>query len=149
MAYYGCDRDGDDLNIYLELVPGGSIASLLQKFGPFSENVVRNYTRQLLLGQSWLTAAIPVDNTSCSCELTLFALLGLEYLHANRIIHRDIKGGNLLVDSNGLVKLADFGASTRIQNFMTAAGELHSLKGTPYWMAPEVKTSTAPGQPFV
>lgn len=120
VTYYGCDRDGDDLNIYLELVPGGSIASLLQKFGPFSENVVRNYTRQLLLG--------------------------LEYLHANRIIHRDIKGGNLLVDSNGLVKLADFGASTRIQNFMTAVGELHSLKGTPYWMAPEVIKQTGHGR---
>jgi len=119
---YGCERVGDELNIFLELVPGGSITSLLQKFGPFPEVMVRVYTRQLLCG--------------------------LEYLHAHRIIHRDIKGANILVDNTGMVKLADFGASKQLQTVtMTggAGGEM-SLKGTPYWMAPEVIKQTGHGR---
>jgi serine/threonine protein kinase len=118
---FGCDRDGDELNIFLELVPGGSITSLLQKFGPFPEAMCSVYTRQLLSG--------------------------LEYLHANRIIHRDIKGANILVDNNGVVKLADFGASKQLQTVtMTGGGGEMSLKGTPYWMAPEVIKQTGHGR---
>eukprot|EP01043_Picozoa_sp_COSAG02_P037408 COSAG02_NODE_2803_length_8002_cov_3.625712_4_plen_407_part_00 len=117
---YGCERDQEELNIFLELVPGGSITSLLQKFGPFAESMVAVYTKQILTG--------------------------LEYLHANRIIHRDIKGANILVDSDGVVKLADFGASKQLQNVMSATGDLHSLKGTPYWMAPEVIKQTGHGR---
>ena len=56
------------------------MANLLKKFGPFPLDTVRNYTRQILLG--------------------------LEYLHANQIVHRDIKGGNILVDDVETVKLA-------------------------------------------
>ncbi|XP_020581173.1 mitogen-activated protein kinase kinase kinase NPK1-like [Phalaenopsis equestris] len=111
VRYLGTVREEETLNILLEFVPGGSISSLLGKFGSFPEAVIKMYTKQLLQG--------------------------LEYLHKNGIIHRDIKGANILVDNKGCIKLADFGASKQVAKLatMTAA---KSMKGTPYWMAPEV-----------
>ena len=51
-------------------------------------------------------------------------------------VHRDIKGGNVLVDDRGVVKLADFGASTKVNSFdMTQ--ETTTIKGTPFFMSPE------------
>ncbi|POO02238.1 Serine/threonine protein kinase [Trema orientale] len=88
VRYLGTARENESLNILLEFVPGGSISSLLGKFGSFPESVIRMYTKQLLLG--------------------------LEYLHKNGIIHRDIKGANILVDNKGCIKLADFGASKKV-----------------------------------
>jgi len=66
VRYMGTERSGDTLSIFLEYVPGGSVRSLLDRFGCFEEAVIRTYARQLLLG--------------------------LEYLHSNGIAHRDIKG---------------------------------------------------------
>lgn len=60
-------------------------------------------------------------------------LLGLDYLHQNRHMHRDIKGANILVDNNGVVKLADFGASKKIESLVTMGDGYKSIKGTPYW----------------
>ena len=65
-------------------------------------------------------------------------LRGLTYLHSHHIIHRDLKGANLLVDNNGTVKLADFGASKKLSEEGTLGGMKGSVKGTPYFMAPEV-----------
>ncbi|CAH1437493.1 unnamed protein product [Lactuca virosa] len=59
---------------------------------------------------------------------------GLAYLHSTRTKHRDIKGANLLIDINGVVKLADFGMA---KHLIEQTGYL-SLKGSPYWMAPEL-----------
>ncbi|XP_042047960.1 mitogen-activated protein kinase kinase kinase NPK1-like [Salvia splendens] len=111
VRYLGTAREDGSLNILLEFVPGGSISSLLGKFGSFPESVIRMYTKQLLLG--------------------------LEYLHNNKIMHRDIKGANILVDNKGCIKLADFGASKKVEALATITGA-KSMKGTPYWMAPEV-----------
>lgn len=65
------------------------------------------------------------------------------------ILHRDIKGANVLVDSDGVCKLADFGAAKQIQHdLLSATSEAcHSLRGTPYWMAPEVIKQTGHGRP--
>ncbi|KAL2487000.1 Mitogen-activated protein kinase kinase kinase 3 [Abeliophyllum distichum] len=115
VRYLGTVREEDSLNILLEFVPGGSISSLLGKFGSFPESVIRMYTKQLLLG--------------------------LEYLHQNNIMHRDIKGANILVDNKGCIKLADFGASKKVVALATMTGA-KSMKGTPYWMAPEVIRQT-------
>lgn len=60
-------------------------------------------------------------------------LQGLQYLHDQGVIHRDIKGANILTTKEGLVKLADFGVATRAGGLGDA-----SVVGTPYWMAPEV-----------
>ncbi|GFH31787.1 protein kinase domain-containing protein, partial [Haematococcus lacustris] len=103
------------LYIFLEYVPGGSISSMLERFGRFSEELVRNYTRQLLLG--------------------------LEYLHACKVVHRDLKGGNALVTRDGVVKLADFGASKAFQGDTITDG-MKSIKGSVFWMAPEVIKGT-------
>ncbi|KEH43905.1 MAP kinase kinase kinase [Medicago truncatula] len=115
VRYLGTAREEDSLNILLEFVPGGSISSLLGKFGSFPESVIRTYTKQLLDG--------------------------LEYLHNNRIIHRDIKGANILVDNKGCIKLADFGASRKVVELATINGA-KSMKGTPHWMSPEVILQT-------
>jgi serine/threonine protein kinase len=83
------DEKSGVVNIFQEWVPGGSLASLLKEMGPFESKAVANFTRQILLG--------------------------LKYLHEHGIVHRDIKGGNVLLDNDGNVKLADFGASLKRQ----------------------------------
>ena len=107
------------LTIFMEYVSGGSVSALLHKFGNFNERVIRLYTEQILSG--------------------------LDYLHSHRIMHRDIKGANILVDHAGICKLADFGASKRLDMLTNAEGD-RSLKGTPYWMAPEVVKQTGHGR---
>ncbi|XP_007035033.2 PREDICTED: serine/threonine-protein kinase BLUS1 [Theobroma cacao] len=75
-------------------------------------------------------------------------LNALSYLHNQGHLHRDIKAGNILMDSNGCVKLADFGVSASIYESNPGYGSgsstsssplmLNDVTGTPYWMAPEV-----------
>ena len=99
----------------MEYLPGGSISSMLKLYGPFEECIISKFTKQILLG--------------------------LKYLHSNGIIHRDLKGANILAAHDGTVKLADFGASKIIEVLPIDNSEsemCHSLKGTLYWMAPEM-----------
>uniref|UniRef100_A0A0C9S3I4 mitogen-activated protein kinase kinase kinase n=1 Tax=Wollemia nobilis TaxID=56998 RepID=A0A0C9S3I4_9CONI len=115
VQYYGSETLEDAFYIYLEYVPGGSIYNLLQNYGELSEPVIKIYTRQILSG--------------------------LAYLHSMNTVHRDIKGANLLVDTLGKIKLADFGMAKHINGPATPL----SLKGSPYWMAPEVITQKNTG----
>jgi serine/threonine protein kinase len=63
----------------------------------------------------------------------------LAYIHSKSYIHRDVKAGNILLNDDGHVKLADFG-STSLNN------PANSFVGTPYWMAPEVILAMDEGQ---
>ncbi|KNC84686.1 STE/STE20 protein kinase [Sphaeroforma arctica JP610] len=63
------------------------------------------------------------------------SIAGLKHLHKLRKIHRDIKGGNILITETGQVKIADFGVAIPLQNTFAKA---NTFIGTPYWMAPEV-----------
>eukprot|EP01033_Poteriospumella_lacustris_P012080 gene12081-8632_t len=113
VAYLGAIVDAAQCCLYIfqEWVSRGSVQALLKDLGPFPPSVVRNYTRQVLQG--------------------------LEYLHGQGIVHRDIKGGNILVHNDGNVKLADFGASKKL-GLERTADDGAAIKGTPYFMAPEV-----------
>ncbi|KAK3419240.1 hypothetical protein EUGRSUZ_H04962 [Eucalyptus grandis] len=112
VRYYGSELGEDALSVYLEYVSGGSIHKLLQEYGAFEEPVIQNYARQIASG--------------------------LAYLHGRNVVHRDIKGANILVDPHGEIKLADFGMAKHI----TSCQSMLSFKGSPYWMAPEVVMNT-------
>jgi mitogen-activated protein kinase kinase kinase len=119
VRYYGSRTDENSVSIFLEYVPGGSVQSMLQSYGPFEEPLIRNFIRQVLIG--------------------------LSYLHGEDIIHRDIKGANILIDIKGTVKIGDFGISRKVnqgdQNEKKSARRA-SLQGSVYWMAPEVVKQT-------
>ncbi|XP_068752241.1 mitogen-activated protein kinase kinase kinase 3-like isoform X3 [Montipora capricornis] len=111
VLYYGTQQTDLHVYIFMEYMPGGSVHEHIKQHGALNESLTRKYTRQILEGVS--------------------------YLHTTLIVHRDIKGANILRDLRGNVKLADFGASKRLQTIRSKTG-FRSVHGTPYWMAPEV-----------
>lgn len=119
VQYLDSSMDAHHLNIFLEYVPGGSVATLLRNYGAFEEPLVRNWVGQILQG--------------------------LNYLHEREIIHRDIKGGNILVDNKGGIKISDFGISKKVEDNLLGGARMHrpSLQGSVFWMAPEVVKQTS------
>uniref|UniRef100_UPI003AAEC9AB mitogen-activated protein kinase kinase kinase kinase 1 n=1 Tax=Centroberyx gerrardi TaxID=166262 RepID=UPI003AAEC9AB len=109
VAYYGSYIRANKLWICMEFCGGGSLQDIYHVTGALSEPQIAYICREMLQG--------------------------LDYLHGQKKIHRDIKGANILLNDQGEVKLADFGISAQIT--ATLARRM-SFIGTPYWMAPEV-----------
>ncbi|KAN0025672.1 hypothetical protein ACTFIU_010266 [Dictyostelium citrinum] len=109
VKYYGSWVKGDELFIAMECCGGGSITEIYQELNiPLNENQIAYVCRE--------------------------TLKGLEYLHHTNVIHRDLKGANILLTESGDVKLADFGVS----GLLDKNSKRNTFIGTPYWMAPEV-----------
>ncbi|MCJ1471698.1 hypothetical protein MMC13_000338 [Lambiella insularis] len=118
VQYLGCERKEYSISIFLEYISGGSIGSCLRKHGKFEERVVSSLTRQ--------------------------TLDGLSYLHAEGILHRDLKADNILLDTDGTCKISDFGISKRSDNIY-GNDITNSMQGSVFWMAPEVIRSQGQG----
>jgi serine/threonine protein kinase len=127
VEYICVDATTTHVHILLELIAGGSVAELLHLYGSFTQRVISCYTRQVLEG--------------------------LEYMHFHDIVHRDIKGANILITAKGQVKLTDFGICIHLRQpaagpsgtggdppgHVPLNGVAHTeeLAGTARWMAPE------------
>ncbi|KAK2906095.1 hypothetical protein Q8A73_010038 [Channa argus] len=113
MFYKSDSLSGGQLWLVLELCNGGSVTELIKGL--------------LMRGKRLQEPVISY--------ILYSALLGLQHLHNNRIIHRDVKGNNILLTTEGGVKLVDFGVSAQLTS---ARLRRNTSVGTPFWMAPEV-----------
>ncbi|XP_016869250.1 serine/threonine-protein kinase 3 isoform X10 [Homo sapiens] len=110
VKYYGSYFKNTDLWIVMEYCGAGSVSDIIR---------LRNKT-------------LIEDEIATILKSTL---KGLEYLHFMRKIHRDIKAGNILLNTEGHAKLADFGVAGQLTDTMA---KRNTVIGTPFWMAPEV-----------
>lgn len=110
VKYYGSYFKNTDLWIIMEYCGAGSVSDIIR-------------LRKKTLSE---------------CEIATIlsdALKGLEYLHSNRKIHRDIKAGNILLNTDGHAKLADFGVAGQLTETIS---KRNTVIGSPFWMAPEI-----------
>jgi len=110
VRYFGSYVCGQELWIVMEFCSGGSVSDLMRvTLQTLTEPQIVSVVRDMLKG--------------------------LQFLHSKKKIHRDVKCGNVLLNSHGQGKLADFGVSGQLSDTMA---KRHTAIGTPFWMAPEV-----------
>eukprot|EP00755_Sulcionema_specki_P010567 Sspe_Gene.46817::Locus_23517_Transcript_2_2_Confidence_0.667_Length_3173::g.46817::m.46817 len=112
LQYVDAKQTSRNLYIVTEYMDGGSLADLLSRYGPFPEPLAAYFI--------------------------MHVLEGLNYLHGQGVIHRDVKGANVLTSSTGQVRVSDLGVSCTGNATYRCSREGPEAAGTPYWMAPEV-----------
>ena len=139
IEFYGYEKIENSLYLYLEYMslgtnfPNffqktnyflGNISNLMKSQGPFPEPLIQNYSKQILEG--------------------------LKYLHDQRIIHKDLKAANILLNDSNTIKLADFGSAQQLERTLTMSlrpgNKNLSIYGSIPWMAPEVIRQTKYGR---
>lgn len=110
LRYYGCYYKKGEIWIIIEYCDAGSVFDLMRVINStFNEYQIASIVQMILLG--------------------------LNFLHEKKKIHRDVKAGNILLNRDGFAKLGDFGVSTSLSNSLDRRV---TKIGTPYWMSPEV-----------
>ena len=125
VRYFGTHKTGSELYIVMEFVNGGSLTEYVKKRRPQGLDPPH------------------------AAKLMRQLLEGLAYIHEAGVLHRDLKGANILVAADAAderLKIADFGSSRLLQNGSTLEGDVRTLRGTPFWMAPEVIRGEAYGR---
>lgn len=110
VKYYGVLKDRDSVGILMEHVRGGTVRKLIEEKGPLCEETIQKFSQQILEG--------------------------LAYLHDRKIVHRDIKCSNILLDELHNCKLTDFGLAKEDENIRSRSGAKTDC-GSYYWMSPE------------
>ena len=110
VKYYGVEVEDSDVIIFMEFCSEGTLERICH--GRMDLKMVRQYTHSLLRA--------------------------VQYLHTQKIIHRDIKPANIFLDKCTVLKLGDFGSSSRLVETSTVYGEFQTTAGTPQFMAPEI-----------
>ena len=85
VKYLGHHRDNEGINIYMEYMPGGNLEETIECFKTLNSEIIKSFSKQILQG--------------------------INYLHSRKIQHRDIKSSNILLDTKGVLKIADFGCA--------------------------------------
>ena len=114
VTVFDAGQDGSDLYIVMELVAGPSLAELLARVGPLAIDEAVRIAKQVLDA--------------------------LASAHAAGIVHRDVKPANVLLDKDGMAKLADFGIAKRFDELEDSVTRIGTVIGTPRYLAPEQAT---------
>ncbi|KAJ3175025.1 hypothetical protein HDU87_006559 [Geranomyces variabilis] len=117
LQYYGCLPTSDQMWILTDYCAAGSVSDLME----LTEATLSEQQMGVVLAA---------------------ALEGLVFLHGRGIVHRDLKGANILLTETGEVRIADFGVSEQLTG---DAAMRRTVVGTPYWMSPEVVVGSAYG----
>jgi len=133
------EDDGNDLQNEIDILKATAACDYVVKYSGsyLKENylmIVMEYCEGGSVLDVMQVTTTPLQEIQIA-SVCYHVLQGLAYMHSEKILHRDIKAGNVLLTPDGLSKLADFGVSTKL---LSTIQKHKTVVGSPYWMSPEV-----------